>query len=422
MESTKKNQQRRECGRKKPYVNKEELVLREQRDALLREAQQITANPNATKADLKRADVLLAQASQLRSREAAQVRAAVALEDATGMKIEIETEEQRAAARERRNTREYLRKLMRGPMFDSELRTYVAMDTTTGTPEQSAGYFVPESFFRKVTAMLAAVDPLFDPSLVTYYESDTGSALPAPLLSDEGESAVIVGENQSSSEQNVTLGQLLLDSAATWRSQKLIGSYEWLQDSAFPIDDVVSKLVAVRFRRGIGAANVSTLVTQASAAKTPVAAQLVNGVFLEDIANLLSAIDSDYLADPSFRILINHSVLTTLLKEKDTQERYQSGVIHFNDTLNAFTIFGKQVAISPSVASPAASAYPVIAGPLKYWFQRTVRNSLKLLRYDNAPNLVENGVFAFEAFLRANGGLLQLGSGSPIQVLQNPAS
>jgi HK97 family phage major capsid protein len=400
----------------------QELVLREQRDALLREAQQITSNPNATKADLKRADVLLAQASNFRSRESAQTRAALALEDATGHRVSIETNEQREERAERENTREYLRKLLSGKMTDAELRSYVPMDTTTGTPGESAGYLSPQNFFHKVTSMLAATDPLFDPSLVTYFESDNGNSIPAPLLSDEGESAVVVGENQTSSEQNITLGQLLLDRAVSWRSQKLIGSYEWIQDSAFPIDDVVAQLCAVRFRRGIGAANISTLVTQASTAKTPVAAQFANGVFLEDIANLLSSIDSDYLNDPSFRILINQSTLTTLLKEKDTQERYQSGVIHFNDSRNAYTIFGKQVAISPSVASPAASAYPVIAGPLKYWFQRVVKNSLRLLRYDNAPNLVEYGVFAWEMFLRANGGLLQLGSGSPIQVLQNPAS
>jgi HK97 family phage major capsid protein len=110
---------------------------------------------------------------------------------------------------------------------------------------------------------------------------------------------------------------------------------------------------------------------------------------------------------------MNQSTLKMLLKAKDSQGRFQSGVLHYNDALNAYTIFGKQIAVSPSVDSPASdtSKHPVIAGDMSYWFQRVVKNSLTLLKYINAPGLAENGLYAFEAFIRANGGLLQLGSG-----------
>jgi HK97 family phage major capsid protein len=389
-----------------------------------RELTELSLKPTLTASEKRKFDSLLSEISLLKSGAISdEVRNAEL--DQILKESWLPVPDRSTNAKETRKTREYLRKLMSDDgLSDAELRTYAPMDTTTGTPGESGGYLVPQGFYEKVTSMLAATDPLFDKNLVTYYESDNGNKVPAPLVSDETESAVIVGENEDGGEQEILLGQLLLDRASTWRSKKIVGTMEWLQDSVFPIDDVIAKLVSVRFRRGIGAANVATLVTQASAAVTPVNCQTAGIVTLDDIANLLANINSDYVADPSFRILLNQTTLTELLKEKDSADRYQSGVLHYNDAVNAYTVFGKQIAVSPSVDSPASdtSKHPVIAGPLKYWFQRVVRNSLTLLRYNNAPGLVENGLFAFEGFIRANGGLLQLGNSSPIQVLQCIAS
>jgi HK97 family phage major capsid protein len=389
-----------------------------------RELSELSLKPTLTAAEKRQFDTLLSEISLLKSGAISdEVRNAEV--DALMREVGLPVQDRSASAKETQNTREYLRTLMRhGKLSDAELRTYAPMDTTTGTPGESGGYFVPQNFYAKVTAMLAAVDPLFDPSIVTYYESDNGNKIPAPLMSDEGVSAVVVSENADGGEQEITLGQLLLDRASTWRSKKIVGTYEWLQDSAFPIDDVIAKLVAVRFRRGIGAANVATLVTQASAAVTPIDCETSGIVTLDDIAALLGNIDSDYVGAPTFRVLMNQTTLTELLKEKDSQDRYQSGVIHFNDEAGCYTIFGKKIAVSPSVDSPASdtSKHPVIAGDMSFWFQRVVKNSLTLLKYQNAPGLAENGLFAFEGFIRANGGLMQLGNSSPIQVLQCIAS
>jgi HK97 family phage major capsid protein len=324
---------------------------------------------------------------------------------------------------DREETRRYLRSMLRDGKPGSEFRTYVPMNTTeSGTG--AGGFYIPQNFYRSVTSMLAATDVLFDPNVVTYFESDNGSALPCPIVSDEGSSAVIVSEDADGGELEITVGQLLLAKADQWRSLKVIGTLEWLMDEAFPIDTVLSRVAAIRFRRGIGAANISTLVTQASAAVTPINCETAGVVTFDDIAALLGNIDSDYLASPKFRVLMNQSTLTMLLKEKDSANRYQSGVIHFNDAASAYTVFGKQIAISPSVDSAAAdtSKHPIIAGDMSYWFQRVVKNSLTMLRYTNAPGLAEKFLTAFEFFIRANGGLLQLGSGSPVQVLQCIAS
>jgi len=338
----------------------------------------------------------------------------------TLIETQSHTEDNPSDAEYRNAFRSYLRNgVMEHDKYarECERRTYTGMGVGT---DSGGGFFVPQNFYAKITSMLAAIDPLFDRTVVTYFESDNGNKVAAPLMSDEGVSAVLVDENTDGGEQEITLGQLLLDRAGTWRSKKIVGTYEWLDDSAFPVDDVIAKLVAIRFQRGIGAANVATLVTQASAAVTPVDCETSGLVTCDDIANLLGNINSDYVAAPTFRVLMNQSTLITLLKQKGSDGRYQSGVLHFNDDAGCYTIFGKRIAVSPSVDSAAAdtSKHPVIAGDLSYWLQRVVKNSLRVLKYQNAPGLVENGLFAFEGFIRANGGLLQLGSSSPVQVLQ----
>src|SRR5713101_3991071 len=57
----------------------QEILIKSQRDTLLREARALAENPNATKADLKLADVKIAQASSLKTKHERQVRVAHAM-------------------------------------------------------------------------------------------------------------------------------------------------------------------------------------------------------------------------------------------------------------------------------------------------------------------------------------------------------
>jgi HK97 family phage major capsid protein len=206
------------------------------------------------------------------------------------------TDEERRAVKE---VREYLK-------YGREAKTFRDLSVSL---DGSGGYFVPQPFFFKVTAMLKAIDPMFDESLVTFYESEDGNAIPAPLISDENASASIVGEGVSGTPSTINAGRLFLAKAPTWRSGSLSFSVEIGMDSAFGLDDLVAAAVARRFRKGISAANVATLVSQAASALTT--ASLAAGVTLDNCADLLGSIDSDYLASPKFRVLMNHATLTS---------------------------------------------------------------------------------------------------------------
>jgi HK97 family phage major capsid protein len=317
------------------------------------------------------------------------------------------TDEERRAAKE---VRKYL-------MLGREARTYSGLSVSV---DGSGGYFVPQPFFYKVTSMLKAIDPMFDENLVTFYESEDGNAMPAPLFADENVSATIVGEGISGTPSTITADRLFLAKAPTWRSGSVAYTLEFGQDSAFGVDDLIASAVARRFRKGISSANVATLISQAASALTT--ASVAAGVTLDNIADLIGSIDSDYAASPKFRVLMNRSTLTNLLKQKDAQGRNQN-VIRYSEDQQAYVAFGRIIAISPSVASVGANAVPVIALDMQRWFQRTVKNGMTLLKYTDAPGLAEYGLSAVQAFWRTNGGLLLAsGSDSPAKYITCSAS
>jgi HK97 family phage major capsid protein len=302
--------------------------------------------------------------------------------------------------------------------YGREARTYSGLSVSV---DASGGFYVPQPFFHKVTAMLKAIDPMFDQDLVTFYESEDGNAIPAPLISDENASATIVGEGVSGTPSTINAGSLFLAKCPTWRSGSLTYSVEIAQDSAFGLDDLISAAVARRFRKGISAANITTLISQSTSALTT--ASIAAGISLDNVIDLIQSLDPDYAASPNFRVLMNQTVLTSLLKAKDSgASRYQKLVLPTADG-TGFTILGKRIAVSPSLANVGANAVPVIALDMSRWFQRTVKRGMTLLRYKDALGLAENGLSAVQGFWRTNGGLLLAsGSDSPAKYITCAAS
>jgi HK97 family phage major capsid protein len=135
----------------------------------------------------------------------------------------------------------------------------------------------------------------------------------------------------------------------------------------------------------------------------------------------MGSVNLSYLASPKCFWLMNFATLISVLKLKDTAGRYQ---IHPRTDANGnILILEKPVATCPSMPSIAVNAKGVALGDFSRFFVRTVKNSLKLMKYSETPGLVDNGLFAFEGFCRANSGLLvPSGADSPIQYLTQAAS
>lgn len=327
-----------------------------------------------------------------------------------GFSTERPTEEQRQLNEQNQEIRNYLRN-------GREARTYSGMSVAT---DSQGGFMVPAGYFRsRVFSMLKTVDRLFDPSVVTMYESLDGNVLTVPMLDDTEVSAAIVAENVASVESEITtVDRLQLAKVPTWRSKKIIWSLELLDDSAFPAEDIIADAIAMRFQRGIGASNVSTLLSAATSGATSASATAVS---IDDLLNLMGSIDPSYLASPKCFWLMNFATLISLLKLKDTAGRYQ---IHPRTDANGnILILEKPVALCPSFPNIAASSTSVALGAMDRFFVRTVKNTLRLQTYTQAPSLVEAGLFAFEGFVRSNSGLLVAsGADSPVKYLTQAAS
>jgi HK97 family phage major capsid protein len=372
-------------------MTNEEILIKSRRETLLREARALAENPNASKADLKLADVKLAEASSLKTNHERQLRVAQAMGTSAP---EMLSDAQITRQRESQELRNYL------AFGKKEVRTYSGMNVVT---DASGGFFVPQTFYDSVTFALKQADGLWDDSVITLWEDEHGNAATFPLIDDTGTVAVQVGEGQSSIEAELgVIDKLTIPKPAFWRSKKLITSVELLQDSAFPVEDYVSKAVANRFQRGISAANVSTLISQTVSGATSVTS---NSVQLDDILNLLSSVNPAWLNQPKTFFGMNFSTMVGLLKLKDAQARYL-----WNPRFDANgrpLLFNIPVILLPSLPSAASlAAGTVVLGDFSMAVRRTVKNSMKLMRYVQADNLAENGLVAYEGFLRTSFGVL----------------
>src|ERR1700738_395393 len=136
-----------------------------------------TSSEKITQQQRTRFNWIMSRVSQLKSgalletrtREDLQREAARVVEEITGTivaPIRTVADETRHAQREQAALREYL-------TSGKETRTYSGMSIATGS---AGAYLVPQSMSDKVWTALKQADRLFDPDVVTFYESQHGNS------------------------------------------------------------------------------------------------------------------------------------------------------------------------------------------------------------------------------------------------------
>jgi len=264
--------------------------------------------------------------------------------------------------------------------------------------------------------MLKQQDRLFDPSVVTFFETEHGNNLSVPVTDDNSVSAVTISEQSTSSEAELgTIDRLSLGKVPTWRSKKMVASIELIQDSAFPMESLISANAVRRFAKGIGAANVSTLIAGASSGATSTAPGAVS---YADLLALMGSVDPAYLASPKCYWTMNFATLISLFLLKDATTN-RPVIKPKTDANGNFILLTKPVAICPSMDGlGVATGKPIALGAMDRFLVRTVKGYPRLQRFEQAQALAENGMVAFEMYLRTNSGLLVAsGSDSPVKYI-----
>jgi len=226
------------------------------------------------------------------------------------------------------------------------------------------------------------------------------------------------------------LGQLSFGTTPTWRSGVCKVSMELDTDSGINLDGLFAKAFATRFQRGIGKSNVNTLLSAATLGATATGSATNTGGVetgattcgTDDLHALLSSLNEEYLASPKCYWAMRFKTYQALMSIKDKQGR--PCLVEQYNTAGEPILLGKPVAYCPSMPAIGTGNKPIALGDFSRFIVR-LAGDLRVQR--QSERWIEQGLFGFEGFLRADAGLqvtsLPLASppysDSPIKYLQN---
>lgn len=377
-------------------LNTENVLMKAERTRLLNEARSLTENPQATKAELKRADVCLAQASSLKSREEMQIRAA----DAAGISItDFPTDEQRSKASEVESFRRY--------MQTGETRGLVS-DSGSGA------FVVPATFYGKLLQGVAQYTELMDKNNVNLIEtSDWVRPLTIPEIDlSTISSAIAVQGADTPPVANPTITSNVLK-GYSYRTNPIAATFELEQDSFESIVDILTGAFSVGLARGIGSGLVLGSGTGApkgilaSATDSSIVSSGGSGTFSSgDLRSIYFSINRAYRVSPKCAWLMNDTTYQAILGLHDT-----AGRPLVNITEDTEKLFGKRILISPDM--PTAVGTKAIAfGDFGQFQVRVARNGVLVRRNVEAIGYAEIGAALYTSYMRVDSALNNAATGS----------
>jgi HK97 family phage major capsid protein len=274
--------------------------------------------------------------------------------------------------------------------------------------DSAGGFLTPASFAAQFTVSLKQHDELFEAA--TLVETDRGTACNFPVDDDSSVSTIVAENAQSLTTSPVVFDQVAFGRCPMWRSGHIISSIELAQDSAFPLEAMLAQNFGRRFARGLGAAFITQLLTDATVGVTSASPTAVTG---DEILDLIASVDAAYTLGGSF--LMSTATLIVLRKLKgSTSGDY---LLPFGrDGAGRKTLFDFPIYESPSMPSIASTAKAIAFGDVSRFIRRQVRNSLLVKTY--TERYADRGQVAYEGFLRVDGKLAKSANMPvPIRVL-----
>lgn len=307
--------------------------------------------------------------------------------------------------------------------YEAKYRTLGIGSPTQSTPTSVLAH---QGFWDRLTRALKAFDALFDSSVCTIVETDTGAPMVLPSLDDTGNAAEPITETTEEQPEADPIMAAIMSIPPTYRTGAITVSLELLQDAGFPISDVLSAAMAIRLARGIGPNLVSALLGSAVIGATAVGSSAnsggsetgANSIGWVDLVSLVRSVDPAYRATEKVNWLMNSD---TLLSIDSVINKNGQPMIHpVYDAQGRRILLGYPVAICPSMPDIGASNTPVAFGATGYFVTRTVKATTRLQTY--YEQYITQGKIGFRTFMRANGQLMAVSSGceSPYSPAQSP--
>lgn len=276
--------------------------------------------------------------------------------------------------------------------------------------DTAGGYLVPEDYQRRIESALLWWGGMRE-SGATIIRTTGGNPMPMPTDNDTGNTGELVGENAAVTEQDVTVGQRVLQ-AYFYSSREIRVPLGLIQDAAFDIEGWLAEKLAERigritnthFTTGTGS-NSPTGVTIDSAAG--ITAASVSAIIVDELIQLEHQVDRAYR--PRARWMLHDNTMRDFRQLKDGDGRYlwQPGMTQGAPN----TLFQYPYVINNDMPTMATGNRAVLFGDFsRYYIRDVVGFTLLVLRERHAENLQ----VAFLGFSRHDGKLIDAG-GSPIR-------
>jgi len=291
--------------------------------------------------------------------------------------------------------------------IDEERAALTGLQSTTTT----GGYTVADELMRSLEVALLAFGGMR--SVATVIRTDTGGPLPIPTTNDTANKGVIIGENTTTTELEMTFGQLVLD-AWKYSSKYILASMEFLQDTSINVSGFLGEALANRigriqndhFTTGSGS-QPNGIVTAATSSGVTFAGSAT--VSYDNLVDLVHSVDPAYRSNGRF--MFHDGALKMIKKVKVLQYSGDTtGMPLWAPGLTAGqpdTILGYPYVINQSMTTPATTVKSILFGDFSKYIIRDVR-TVEVRRLDELFALL--GQTAFLAFARADGDLLDAGT------------
>jgi len=290
-----------------------------------------------------------------------------------------------------------------------------------GTTDGVGGYLIPTGFQAQLEE---AMKPYF-----TQYEACTvlptasGNDLHWPTVNDTSNAGHLLTEHSQDTVLKVDFSEVIFY-AYMFTSYIVKVSLQLLQDSAIPVEPVLSNLLGVRlgrilstyFTTGTGSSEPHGIVTAATASGvTSVAA---GAITRDNILDLLYSVNSDYRSAPGAAFMMHDTTLKAIAKltigTSDDRPLWQPSII----TGQPDTIEGKRFYINNSMAELGVSTASMIFGDLKKFQIRKVLGTTLFVYREKYMDYLQVG---FQAYSRWDSRLLDAGT-HPIKKLVHAAT
>jgi HK97 family phage major capsid protein len=367
------------------------------------EAKNLLSQRSVTRADGKRADLLIAKIAHIRQAGMStdeQIRAVgnMAIKDAglPEVKADPESPEQRAHAH-------IFHRYLSGKYSDREIETEIRGTTFLAgaqTPIFSdgpqGGFLVPQKFAEQVAEGRAAIDPLFDPAVVTLVQEPDFTLRPLSIPGWDLSSVQAVKVAETSQHNPDTVMALNTEMLNKWTYRvTLVGTLEFDEDAKAygDTDAALARAFGVGFGRGVSADLVNgdgvtgpqgILTGAANSGVTTGAAGVLS---LTDFTNIFFSVNKIYRESPKAAWLVADATMKQIRNAKDSSNRPL-----FNLSDDDPRICGKPVYVAPSLPSSAGSK-GIVFGDLSHYYVHS--STLMIRRKYQQPGLIEYGKVAW---------------------------